>query len=174
LTRGCLAGPTVSRTRPSHEVTSQRLDEPAANTTVLQKHTTSLTDHEAALTLLSPTVAVNMSSRRPSQDSDISEVIWPDEIPDEPTDAQLSISPVTTVISRAPLLKSQRADLTPTEANTKVFICAAVGVAAGVALWGLSNEMFSTNSVLNSVVALIVVASVYITLRSMAGGRLRP
>jgi len=115
-----------------------------------------------------------MSSRGPSQDSDIAEVIWPDDIPATPTDAQLSISPVTTVISRAPLVKSQRADLTPTEANTKVFICAAVGVAAGAALWGLSNEIFSTNSVLNSVMAFIVVASVYITLRLMSGGRLRP
>jgi hypothetical protein len=80
-----------------------------------------------------------MSSRRPSQDSDIAEVIWPDDIPAIPTDAQLSISPVTTVISRAPLVESQRADLTPTEANTKVFICAAVGVAAGAALWGVST-----------------------------------
>jgi hypothetical protein len=115
-----------------------------------------------------------MSPRRSSQDSDIAEVIWSDEIPATLTDAKLSISPAITVLSQAPFVESQRAGPAPTEANTKVFICAAVGGAAGAALWGLSNEMFSTNSVLNSVVAFIVVASVYITPRLMSGSRLRP
>lgn len=64
-------------------------------------------------------------------------MLIPDETPAAPTDAQLSISPITTVVSQTPFVESPRAGLTPTEANAIVFICGAVGVAIGVALWGL-------------------------------------
>ncbi|KAH6862918.1 hypothetical protein B0T12DRAFT_389486 [Alternaria alternata] len=114
-----------------------------------------------------------MSSRRSSQDSDIAEVIWPDEIPATPTDAPLSISPVTTVISQAPFVESQRAGLTSTGATAIVCICV-VWVAAGFVLWGLWSEMFSEDSVVNLVVAFIVIASVCITLQLMPGGQLQP
>jgi hypothetical protein len=115
-----------------------------------------------------------MSSRRPSQDDDIALVInIPDETPATLTNAQLSTSPVTTVISQAPLVESQRAGIIPTEANAIVYICVAV-VAGGVTLWCLRSEKFPISLVLNLWVAFVVVISLCMILHLMPGGQLQP
>ena len=114
-----------------------------------------------------------MSSRRPSQDSDIAEVIWPDDISATPTDAQLSTSPVTNVISQAPFFESQRAGIIPTEANAIVYIWVAV-VAGGVTLWCLCSEKFPISFVLNLWVAFVIVISPCMILYLMPGGQLQP
>jgi hypothetical protein len=97
----------------------------------------------------------------------------PDETPATPTNAQLSTSPVTTVISQAPLVESQRAGIIPTEANAIVYICVAV-VAGGVTLWCLRSEKFPISLVLNLWVAFVVVISLCMTLQLMPGGQLQP
>jgi hypothetical protein len=136
---------------PPREITSQQASEVAAHT-------------QAAQTLLSlaggaaestPSLPVTVTLQSPQNATRTAASTVLTKLPPRPVDARLSVSPITTTISQAPLATSERFGLSFSEANAIIYMCTTLA-AMRCALYSLGGDIAAMDLMQDIVSAVLL------------------